>query len=154
MYADERLPFVAFVHWRDFAIPTCQVWQILYRRCAFLRRRARKSYLLLPIPPLSNPNPAFPLSQLDGLAAIHEHGIIHRDIKPGNILLCLDNPDQLKIVDFGIARRIDSSETKRSGDGWYVGTLGWASLNSHSGLRVYLSNSCSKTSRTDYLRQN
>ena len=39
---------------------------------------------------------------LDGLGAAHSAGIIHRDIKPQNILV--DRHDRIKVVDFGLAR--------------------------------------------------
>jgi serine/threonine-protein kinase len=35
----------------------------------------------------------------------HERGVLHRDLKPGNVLLCEDGT--LKITDFGLARRLD-----------------------------------------------
>jgi predicted Ser/Thr protein kinase len=44
-----------------------------------------------------------------GLCAAHEHGIFHRDIKPGNLLV--RQSGELKIVDFGIARLASSSMT-------------------------------------------
>jgi serine/threonine protein kinase len=41
----------------------------------------------------------------DGLAAAHEQGVIHRDIKPGNIMI--DSNGNPAIIDFGIARQLE-----------------------------------------------
>jgi serine/threonine protein kinase len=52
-----------------------------------------------------------------GLAQAHEHGIMHRDIKLGNIML-MDNdgaPDFVKIVDFGIAKQWLNSSNSSGG---------------------------------------
>lgn len=55
---------------------------------------------------------------VDGLQYLHGQGVIHNDIKPGNLLLTLD--DTLKISDFGVAEKIDqfaSNDTCTKGQG-------------------------------------
>ncbi len=56
----------------------------------------------------------------DGLAALHARGVIHRDVKPHNILIC---GGRAKLADFGLARRQDATRLTAEGTG--AGTLAY-----------------------------
>lgn len=56
---------------------------------------------------------------LSALGHAHERGVIHRDIKPGNIVLMDDEMDFVKVVDFGLARiGRDERKLTNSGELW------------------------------------
>lgn len=50
---------------------------------------------------------------LEGLAAIHDAKLIHRDLKPGNLLL--DKTGQIRIVDFGLVKMLDYTTITHTG---------------------------------------
>lgn len=60
-----------------------------------------------------------------GLATAHDAGVIHRDIKPGNLML--STRGQVKIADFGIALATQDLSKKLTSTGEFVGTPGYLS---------------------------
>ncbi len=72
------------------------------------------------------------LRLLDALEAAHRAGLVHRDVKPSNILLCDDG--RVKIADFGIAKADDQTELTR--DGSLVGTATYLAPEQLTGSEV------------------
>ncbi len=71
----------------------------------------------------------------EGLAAAHESGLIHRDIKPGNIWLDSGHKGRVKILDFGLARS-GTEDVHLTQSGAIVGTPAYMSPEQGRGEKV------------------
>lgn len=69
----------------------------------------------------------------DGLDAAHSAGIIHRDIKPGNLFLTRQGP---KILDFGLARSAGASDITLTDTGRAIGTIAYMSPEQARGQKL------------------
>ena len=71
---------------------------------------------------------------LEALEHAHDRGVIHRDIKPDNIMLTGDRPPRVKVMDFGIAQLENTQRLTRQGD--VLGTIAYMSPEQADGRTV------------------
>lgn len=75
---------------------------------------------------------ALAVELFEGLGFAHSQGVIHRDVKPQNVMLDADG--HVKIMDFGIARLLDADTLTSEGD--LIGTVAYMSPEQAAGRRV------------------
>lgn len=77
---------------------------------------------------------AITLQVLEALSHAHERGVIHRDIKPDNIMISDSGQQRVKVMDFGIAQLENTQRLTRQGD--IVGTIAYMSPEQAGGEQV------------------
>lgn len=73
----------------------------------------------------------FGLGLAEALHTIHVRGLVHRDVKPSNVIMGVDGP---KVIDFGISHAIDATSLTQTGT--HIGSLAWMAPEQMTGDAV------------------
>jgi eukaryotic-like serine/threonine-protein kinase len=71
----------------------------------------------------------------EALAAVHRCGVVHRDLKPGNLLLVGGDVERVTLLDFGVARAVGLERPPLTVTGAIVGTPAYMAPEQARGLR-------------------
>jgi len=77
------------------------------------------------------------IQMIERMELLHSHGIVHRDVKPDNFLLGIeDNKNLLYVIDFGLAKRYMTKgmHIKIENNRKLIGTARYVSINIHNGI--------------------
>jgi serine/threonine protein kinase len=80
---------------------------------------------------------AIGIATLAGLKAAHAAGVVHRDVKPGNVFLAAaEEGAEVKLIDFGISKFASTETTELTRLGHLVGTPAYMAPEQARGLRI------------------
>lgn len=97
----------------------------LFLAMELVRGKTLRDLIGTPIPPAKALAYLEPV--LNALAAAHRAGIVHRDVKPENVLISPASPGtpgRIKVADFGLARAV-TAETQHTSTGTIIGTVSY-----------------------------
>jgi len=113
--------------------------QQLYLAVEFLRGRTLKDAIVSDEPMGTERLARIGIQIAKGLAAAHHDGVVHRDLKPDNVMLIdhYGESDFVKVLDFGIARfNDDEARTQLTADGAVIGTPAYMSPEQAQGTTI------------------
>jgi serine/threonine-protein kinase len=118
----------------EFADERGQIVRVPYIVMEYIKGQTLRDILKVNGPLSEHDTGQVMIGVLSALEYSHREGIIHRDIKPGNIMI--SDEGIVKVMDFGIARALDDSQTTMTQSQGVVGTAQYLSPEQARGEQV------------------